>query len=215
MKKELIKVVICDDHSIFREGIKAALNTTDEIAIIGEADNGLNLLKLLKHVKPDIILLDINMPVMDGFETLKQLKQLYPDLKVIVLSWNNDLTWVSSMMNLGANAYLTKDDESSHIIEAIKTCYTREFYMNEITEKGIKSTLKKATLDEIPVTKFQEERVETEVKKVAEDSKISIPKSLGRGLLYGVGTIVILAGLFYIWIMLKNNLNLFENFVMP
>ncbi len=159
----LIKVVICDDHAIFREGIKSALRTCEEIVVIDEAENGMRLLQILKHVSPDIILLDINMPVMDGFATLPHLKKLYPHIKVIVLSWNNDMSWVASMMNLGANSYLTKDDESSNIIEAIKTCHKREFYLNELTEKGIKKNLEKTPTLDIPVTKYEQNKKETEL----------------------------------------------------
>jgi DNA-binding NarL/FixJ family response regulator len=208
MKKDLIKVVICDDHSLFREGIKAALKSNDEIVIIGEADNGMRLLQELKHVKPDIILLDINMPVMDGFAVLPKIKKLYPEIKVIVLSWNNDMTWVSSMMNLGANAYLTKDDESQNIVDAIKTCYTREFYMNEITEKGIKNTLQKAKIEDIPVTKFEQVNKEKQEKKVESLTNSPVWKSVARGFLFALIGLIVLAGLYYVWLMMKTNLDL-------
>lgn len=213
----MIKVVICDDHAIFREGIKSALRTCEDIVVIDEAENGMRLLQVLKHVTPDIILLDINMPVMDGFATLPHLKKLYPQIKVIVLSWNNDMSWVASMMNLGANSYLTKDDESSNIIEAIKTCHRREFYLNELTEKGIKKNLEKTPTLEIPITKYEQTKREADVNSELEESdeskNISTWKSLGKGLLWALLVLLMLAGAYFVWASLKDNMNLFENFI--
>ncbi len=212
MKDNLIKVVICDDHAIFREGIKTALRTCEDIVVIGEAENGMRLLQELKHVTPDIILLDINMPVMDGFATLPQLKKLYPEIKVIVLSWNNDMTWVTSMMNLGANSYLTKDDESANIIEAIKTCYTREFYMNELTEKGIKFGLGKTKPTSLPVTKFEAEKsLEEEEEEVDVPTK-SVWKRIGKGILFAVIALSVLALIYFGIMSLKDHMNFIEEF---
>ncbi len=212
MKDNLIKVVICDDHAIFREGIKTALRTCEDIVVIGEAENGMRLLQELKHVTPDIILLDINMPVMDGFATLPQLKKLYPEIKVIVLSWNNDMTWVTSMMNLGANSYLTKDDESANIIDAIKTCYTREFYMNELTEKGIKFGLGKTKPTSLPVTKFEAEKsLEEEEEEVDVPTK-SVWKRIGKGILFAVIALSVLALIYFGITSLKDHMNFIEEF---
>ena len=209
MKKELIKVVICDDHAIFREGIKAALRTSEDIIVIGEAENGMRLLQELKHVTPDIILLDINMPVMDGFATLPQIKKLYPEIKVIVLSWNNDMTWVTSMMNLGANSYLTKDDESENIIEAIKTCYSKEFYMNELTEKGIKFGLTRSKPATIPVTKFEQEEIEQEV-----EVSVGKPvwKRVVKGIFFAAIALSVLAAIYFGWDAIKNNMSFLQDF---
>lgn len=209
MKKELIKVVICDDHAIFREGIKAALRTSEDIIVIGEAENGMRLLQELKHVTPDIILLDINMPVMDGFATLPQIKKLYPEIKVIVLSWNNDMTWVTSMMNLGANSYLTKDDESENIIEAIKTCYSKEFYMNELTEKGIKFGLTRSKPATIPVTKFEQEEIEQEV-----EVSVGKPvwKRVVKGIIFAAIALSVLAAIYFGWDAIKNNMSFLQDF---
>ena len=210
---KIIKVVICDDHSLFREGIKAALRTSEDIMVIGEAENGMRLLQELKHVTPDIILLDINMPVMDGFATLPHLKKLYPEVKVIVLSWNNDMSWVTAMMNLGANAYLTKDDESANIIEAIKTCHRREFYLNELTEKGIKKNLEKMPVLQIPVTKFEKEKNETSDVEQDETQGKSVWKSLGKGLLYAVIGLVVLGAIYFGWKALNGNIDILKDFV--
>lgn len=132
-----LKVIIADDHVLFRAGVKTALSLKKDIRIIGEADNGQQLLHLLKHLEPDVILLDIQMPVMDGITALPEIKKLYPHIRIIMLTMHNDHSMISRLMELGANAYLTKNSDSEVIYEAIKTCYTNEYYFNELTNKAL------------------------------------------------------------------------------
>src|SRR5947208_16097991 len=108
----VIKVAIADDHALFRTGVKTSLNGRKDIQMVAEAENGMQLLNLLKHIKPDIILLDIQMPIMDGLTTLPEIKKLYPEIKVIMLSMHNDHSVISRMMEIGANSYLTKESDS-------------------------------------------------------------------------------------------------------
>ncbi|HEX6334134.1 MAG TPA: response regulator transcription factor, partial [Flavisolibacter sp.] len=103
----VIKVAIADDHALFRTGVKTSLSTRRDIQMIAEAENGMQLLNLLKHMKPDVVLLDIHMPIMDGYATLPEIKKLYPEIKVIMLSMNNDPSIITKMMEIGANSYLT------------------------------------------------------------------------------------------------------------
>src|ERR1041385_1181501 len=132
-----IKVAIADDHALFRQGVRTALSVRKDIEIIAEADNGMQLLNLLKHVEPDVILLDIQMPIMDGITTLPEIRKLYPDVKVIILSMHNDHSMISKLMEVGANSYLTKNSDSETIYQAIKTCYEQEFFFNELTNKAL------------------------------------------------------------------------------
>jgi len=132
-----LKVIIADDHVLFRAGVKTALSLKKDVRIIGEADNGQQLLHLLKHLVPDVILLDIQMPIMDGITTLPEIKKLYPDIRIIMLTMHNDHSMISKLMELGANAYLTKNSDSEVIYEAIKTCYANEYYFNDLTNKAL------------------------------------------------------------------------------
>jgi DNA-binding NarL/FixJ family response regulator len=134
---DAIKVIIADDHVLFRAGVKTALSMKKDIRMIGEADNGMQLLNLLKHVKPDVILLDIQMPIMDGITALPEIKKLYPEIKVVMLTMHNDHSMISKLMELGANAYLTKNSDSEVIYEAIKTVYEQEFFFNSLTNKAL------------------------------------------------------------------------------
>src|SRR5664279_479213 len=137
-----IKVAIADDHALFRAGVKTALSVRKDIEMIAEADNGMQLLNLLKHIEPDVILLDIQMPLMDGITTLPEIRKLYPDIKVIILSMHNDHSMISKLMEIGANSYLTKNSDSETIYQAIKTCYEQEFFFNELTNKALLTGLR-------------------------------------------------------------------------
>src|SRR5882762_5596404 len=137
-----IKVAIADDHALFRQGVKTALSVRKDIEMIAEADNGMQLLNLLKHIEPDVILLDIQMPIMDGIQTLPEIRKLYPHVKVIILSMHNDHSMISKLMEIGANSYLTKNSDSETIYQAIKTCYEQEFFFNELTNKALLTGLR-------------------------------------------------------------------------
>ncbi len=137
-----IKVAIADDHALFRAGVKTALSVRKDIEMIAEADNGMQLLNLLKHVEPDVVLLDIQMPLMDGITTLPEIRRLYPDIKVIILSMHNDHSMISKLMEVGANSYLTKNSDSETIYQAIKTCHEQEFFFNDLTNKALLSGLR-------------------------------------------------------------------------
>jgi DNA-binding NarL/FixJ family response regulator len=145
-----IKVAIADDHALFRAGVKTALSVRKDIEMIAEADNGMQLLNLLKHVEPDVILLDIQMPLMDGISTLPEIRKLYPEIKVIILSMHNDHSMISKLMEVGANSYLTKNSDSETIYQAIKTCFEQEFFFNDLTNKALLSGLRTKKTDHAP-----------------------------------------------------------------
>ncbi|MBC8032865.1 MAG: response regulator transcription factor [Chitinophagaceae bacterium] len=137
-----IKVAIADDHALFRAGVKTALSVKKDVELIAEADNGMQLLNLLRHIEPDVVLLDIQMPIMDGITTLPEIRKIYPHIKVIILSMHNDHSMISKLMEIGANSYLTKNSDSETIYQAIKTCHEQEFFFNELTNKALLTGLR-------------------------------------------------------------------------
>src|ERR1700759_3987942 len=139
---QAIKVAFADHHALFRAGVKTALAVKKDVELIDEADNGMQLLNLLKHVEPDIILLDIQMPIMDGIQTLPEIRKIRPEARVIILSMHNDHSMISKLMEIGANSYLTKNSDSETIYQAIKTCYEQEFFFNELTNKALLTGLR-------------------------------------------------------------------------
>jgi len=147
-----IKVLITDDHAVFRTGVKSSLSHYTDIEFIGEAENGVQLLNLINSLQPDIILLDIQMPVMDGITTLPQVKKILPNAKIIMLTMSDDAGMISKLMEIGANSYLIKNSDSETIYEAIKTVYTKDFFFNDYTNKAMLSGLrsKKASQQPLP-----------------------------------------------------------------
>ena len=139
---EPIKVLIADDHVLYRAGVKTALSTKKDIKVIAEADNGMHLLSMLTVVQPDVILLDIQMPVMDGIGALPEIKKNWPHIKVVMLTMMDDHSMITKLMELGANSYLSKTSDSEIIYEAIKTCFEHEYYFNTLTNKALLTNLK-------------------------------------------------------------------------
>jgi len=141
-RTEPIKVIIADDHVLYRAGVKTSLSIRKDIKVIAEADNGMHLLNLIKNIDVDVILLDIQMPIMDGIATLPEIKKIAPNAKVIMLTMVDDNSMITKLMELGANSYLTKTSDSEIIYEAIKTCFEQEYYFNSLTNKALLSNLK-------------------------------------------------------------------------
>ena len=137
-----IRVIITDDHVLYRAGVKTALSSKKDIKIVAEADNGMHLLNMLKIIPVDVILLDIQMPIMDGITVLPQIKKLYPNVRIIMLTMMDDHSMITKLMEIGANSYLTKTSDSEIIYEAIKTCFEQEYYFNALTNKALLTNLK-------------------------------------------------------------------------
>jgi DNA-binding NarL/FixJ family response regulator len=147
-----IKVIICDDHQILVQGLKSLLKDSEEIEIIATANNGQELLETLKNKKTDILLLDVDMPVMDGYETLKQVKSKYSSIKVISLTIHLDKTIIQKMMETGASGYLLKNINKSELSEAIRKVYSGKIYISDEATNSLldkeKLEVKTAQLDE-------------------------------------------------------------------
>ncbi len=120
MHSDAIKVMIVDDHELIREGISKILDMENDIDIIFKAKSGIEALEALKDVKPDVILLDINMNELNGIETLKKIKASGSKTKIIMLTVYDDVEYISQSVNLGANGYVLKDSDSDTLIKTIK-----------------------------------------------------------------------------------------------
>ena len=118
-KTRQISLALVDDHVIFKKGMRIAMGTYRNIQILFEADNGLHLLEQLQTKKPDVILLDLQMGVMDGVEALKQVKTLHPGVKVIIMSLNISDTLINELTGLGADAYLSKTTDPQTMYNTI------------------------------------------------------------------------------------------------
>ncbi len=132
---EVIKVAIADDHKIFRKGVILSLRPYTNIKFVLEADNGEELLNGIAEAEPDVVLMDLRMPLKDGIETTKVLSKQYPHIHVIVLSMYEDDRFVSHMMENGANGYLLKNAEPQDIRRAIMDVYEKGYYLNNFVNR--------------------------------------------------------------------------------
>ncbi|GDX47277.1 MAG: response regulator [Bacteroidota bacterium] len=139
-----IQVYIADDHHLFIAGVKALLSEVPELELAGDAENGRALLDLLTLKKVDVILMDINMPVMSGVETTKKIKELYPEIKILALTMFDDTLHINEMINAGASGYLLKNAGKEELVTAIKKVYAGEKYVsNEVSVKLIERMFNK------------------------------------------------------------------------
>ncbi|MGC4100809.1 response regulator [Ferruginibacter sp.] len=139
-----IRIVLADDHEIFRDGFAGLLKKQNEIQLIGEASDGTELIAVTEKLRPDVVLTDIRMPGMDGIEATKILTQRFPQIFVIALSMFNDDNLVIDMMEAGAKGYLLKNAHKSEIIEAIKTVHKHEMYYCKQTSNKLIQLLAKS-----------------------------------------------------------------------
>ncbi|TDH18282.1 response regulator transcription factor [Segetibacter sp. 3557_3] len=132
-----INLALADDHKIFRDGIKMSLKNRDCLKILWEAQDGKDLLNKLRDKVPDVLILDIRMPEIDGINAIQIIRKDYEELKIIVLSMYDDNEIITKMMELGANAYLAKTADPDEIYKAIITCMSDEFYFNDLVNAAV------------------------------------------------------------------------------
>ena len=113
------KVVIVDDHSMVREGLRQLLELDGDVEVIGEASDGVECLDLLQEILPQVLLLDINMPNMNGLEVLEKLKEDNVNVKVIILTVHNEIEFLMRAVEIGINGYLLKESDSTELKRAI------------------------------------------------------------------------------------------------
>lgn len=119
----MIKILLADDQTILTEGIKSVLETCADFEVIGCAQDGVEAVELSAKLKPDVVLMDIRMPNMNGVVATKRIKEINPDIKIIVLTTFDDSDYILSAINNGASGYLLKDIGSTALIDSIKNAY--------------------------------------------------------------------------------------------
>ncbi len=133
----MIKVLIADDQEIVCEGLKRILQSDPDIKVIGIANNGQQALDLINHQTPDIVLMDLQMPIMNGVQAIRQLRKTHPDLPVLVLTTYMDDKWLFDAIRAGATGYLLKDRPRHELLEAIKGMVSGEAYLDPSVAKKV------------------------------------------------------------------------------
>lgn len=130
ISQDVIKIALIDDHKLFREGVKRILSFEPAFDVVAEAGDGRDAKEIVEKYRPDIILMDINMPQINGIEATKQLLEDNPDLKVIILSIHDDENYVTHALQSGAQGYLLKEMDTDSLMEAIKVVYDGGSYLH-------------------------------------------------------------------------------------
>ena len=126
----MIRLLIADDHAIVRQGLKQIFSLVEDIEVIAEARNSAQILECLRSHPIDIVLLDLNMPGVDGAETVTHVRTRYPDLPILVLTMHNEPQMASSALKAGANGYITKDSDLDVLLPAIRKVASRGNYLS-------------------------------------------------------------------------------------
>ncbi|MDX5346442.1 MAG: response regulator transcription factor [Hymenobacteraceae bacterium] len=149
----MIKVVLVDDHRIIRKGISALFDRESGIEVIGDASNGKELVVLLEQKVPDVVLLDIHLPEMDGLQTTKYLKDNYPEVNVLVLTTDDDESYVYKFLKAGAMGYILKNVDKEELVFAVQTvARNRNYLCTEISLNLLEKVCSKTSFRR----KFQE-----------------------------------------------------------
>lgn len=131
-----IRLALVDDHSLVRDGIKALLSVIPNVAVVGEAENGAHAMEMIEQCKPDLLLVDINLPDINGLVLTRQLRERHPLLQVLVLSMHDSKEYVSESLRAGASGYVLKNSPSREIVAAIEAIANGgTFYSAEIAQK--------------------------------------------------------------------------------
>jgi len=136
------RVVIAEDHTILREGLRALLSSSPDLQIVGEAEDGRRAIQCVENVKPDLVLMDLSMPRMNGMDAIREIKKICPKTKILVLTVHKAEEYVCATLQAGADAYVLKDATHSELLMAIKSVLTGKCYLSPgISEKVIEGYL--------------------------------------------------------------------------
>ena len=131
-----IRLALVDDHSLVRDGIRALLSVVPNVAVVGEAENGAQAIEMVEQCKPDLLLLDINLPDINGLVLTRKIRERHPSLRILVLSMHDSKEYVSESLRAGASGYVLKNSPSREIVAAIEAIATGgTFYSAEIAQK--------------------------------------------------------------------------------
>ena len=155
-----IRIMITDDHSMIREGLKNLLELEGDIEVVAEAENGIECLDKLDDVNPDVLLLDINMPKMNGLEVLQNLKERKSKVKVLVLTVHNETEYLMKAVDIGINGYVLKDSESSELKKAIFAIAEGENYIQPSLIPALNNKMIEKNEDELKIDSLTKREVQ-------------------------------------------------------
>jgi two-component system, NarL family, response regulator DegU len=151
-----LRVYIADDHTLFRKAMVNLLSTFKRVSEVKDAENGKELLTLMKYDVPDVAIVDLQMPVMDGSETCQAIVQKYPDVKLIILTMHDSEKYILHMMEMGVHAFLLKNTEPDELERAIYAVVEKDFYHNDLVASALRKNFNDKKHTKNPLLKSTE-----------------------------------------------------------
>ncbi len=149
--KQSYSVYIADDHTLFRKAMVNLIRTFGKVKEIKDAENGKELLNLIKQEPPDVAIIDLQMPIMDGTEASELILQKYPDVKIIILTMHDSEKYILHMMEMGVHAFLLKNTEPDELEKAIYSVVEKDFYHNDLVASVLRKNVKEKKAGKRPV----------------------------------------------------------------
>lgn len=137
MSSRPIKVFLADDHTIVRQGLAKLLEGEPDLTIVGEAENGHETVKKVEEIRPDVVLMDISMPLLNGIEATRQIRKCVPQTRVIILSMHSHDRYISELLSMGASGYLLKDASGADIVKAIRAAVNGDTYLSPTISRRV------------------------------------------------------------------------------
>jgi two-component system response regulator NreC len=159
MPGPLIKVLLADDHTIVRQGLKLILSSRPDLEVVGEAANGREVLDLAEKLKPDVILMDVAMPELNGIEATRRLHQISPRTKVLVLSMHKEAVYVREILKAGARGYILKDAIDTELVNAIQSVARGDGYISPAISGALLSDYRQNLTDPLDLLSTREREV--------------------------------------------------------
>jgi DNA-binding NarL/FixJ family response regulator len=154
VSNEIIRVVLADDHGLVREGLRLLLNNAPDIVVIGEAGDGIEALRVATRTVPDVVVLDLDMPRLDGGATLVELRRLLPGVRVLILTVHGEHERLIPLLEAGARGYLTKEAASQELVEAIRVVAAGEVYVRPAAARLLATAMVPRRGSETPRDRF-------------------------------------------------------------
>jgi two-component system response regulator DegU len=151
-----LRIYIADDHTLFRKAMVNLLSTFKRVSEVKDAENGKELLTLMKYDVPDVAIVDLQMPVMDGSETCQAIVQKYPDVKLIILTMHDSEKYILHMMEMGVHAFLLKNTEPDELERAIYAVVEKDFYHNDLVASALRKNFNDKKHTKNPLLKSTE-----------------------------------------------------------
>ena len=181
---ETYRIILADDHTILRQGIRRLVEEIPGLQVLAEANDGLELLSLLQHLNPDLVIADITMPGISGIEVTREIRKLYPEIKVLILTMHKRIEYLQHVLSAGAHGYLLKEDSHDELAQAIETIRKGRIYITQSLSAGMSEYFSRLSNNEKPLIREPITEREKGILRLIAEGKSSreIADSLGISL---------------------------------